>query len=54
MLPALEGVARRAGLDWEALGAALRREGRWHLGTYCATWRPGGKIYDQTSLWRLL
>jgi benzoyl-CoA 2,3-dioxygenase component A len=31
---ALRDVAAQAGLDWEALGAALKREGRLHLETY--------------------
>ena len=31
---ALHDVARQAGLDWEAVGAALKREGRLHLETY--------------------
>lgn len=31
---ALRDVAKQAGLDWEAIGAALRREGRLHLETY--------------------
>ncbi|MBC7444867.1 MAG: hypothetical protein H7273_05250 [Polaromonas sp.] len=34
VVPALEGVARKAGLDWDALRAALRCEGRLHLETY--------------------
>lgn len=31
---ALRDVAEQAGLDWETLGAALKREGRLHLETY--------------------
>jgi benzoyl-CoA 2,3-dioxygenase component A len=31
---ALREVASKAGLDWETLGAALKREGRLHLETY--------------------
>ena len=31
---ALRDVAMQAGLDWEAVGAALKREGRLHLETY--------------------
>ena len=31
---ALRDVAQQAGLDWAALGAALKREGRLHLETY--------------------
>ena len=31
---ALRDMARGAGLDWEALGAALKRDGRLHLETY--------------------
>jgi benzoyl-CoA 2,3-epoxidase subunit A len=31
---ALRDVAKQAGLDWEAIGAALKREGRLHLETY--------------------
>jgi len=31
---ALRDVAQQAGLDWETLGAALRRDGRLHLETY--------------------
>lgn len=31
---ALREIAAAAGLDWEAVGAALRREGRLHLETY--------------------
>jgi len=31
---ALHDVARQAGLDWETVGAALKREGRLHLETY--------------------
>ncbi|WP_119153631.1 benzoyl-CoA 2,3-epoxidase subunit BoxA [Caldimonas tepidiphila] len=31
---ALRDVAQQAGLDWETLGAALKREGRLHLETY--------------------
>ena len=27
-------VARQAGLDWEQVGAALKRDGRLHLETY--------------------
>ncbi|HET8748250.1 MAG TPA: benzoyl-CoA oxygenase, partial [Ramlibacter sp.] len=30
----LRDIATHAGLDWEAVGAALRREGRLHLETY--------------------
>ena len=31
---ALRDVAQQAGLDWEAVGAALKNEGRLHLETY--------------------
>jgi benzoyl-CoA 2,3-dioxygenase component A len=31
---ALRDVTQRAGLDWETLGGAMRREGRLHLETY--------------------
>ncbi len=31
---ALRDIARAAGLDWEATGAAMKREGRLHLETY--------------------
>lgn len=31
---ALRDVARQAGLDWEAVAASLKREGRLHLETY--------------------
>jgi benzoyl-CoA 2,3-epoxidase subunit A len=31
---ALRDIARGAGLDWDAVGAALKREGRLHLETY--------------------
>ena len=31
---ALRDVAQQAGLDWESVGAALKREGRLHLETY--------------------
>ena len=31
---ALRDIAQAAGLDWDALGAALRRQGRLHLETY--------------------
>jgi benzoyl-CoA 2,3-epoxidase subunit A len=31
---ALHDIARAAGLDWDAIGAGLRREGRLHLETY--------------------
>jgi len=31
---ALRDVAKQAGLDWESVGAALKREGRLHLETY--------------------
>ncbi|HPO18612.1 MAG TPA: benzoyl-CoA 2,3-epoxidase subunit BoxA [Rubrivivax sp.] len=31
---ALADIARGAGLDWDAIGAALKREGRLHLETY--------------------
>jgi benzoyl-CoA 2,3-dioxygenase component A len=31
---ALRDVATQAGLSWEQIGAALRREGRLHLETY--------------------
>ena len=31
---ALRDIATGAGLDWEAVGAALQREGRLHLETY--------------------
>jgi benzoyl-CoA 2,3-dioxygenase component A len=30
----LRDVARGAGLDWDTIGAALRREARLHLETY--------------------
>jgi benzoyl-CoA 2,3-dioxygenase component A len=31
---ALRDVAQQAGLDWEQVGARLKREGRLHLETY--------------------
>ncbi len=31
---ALRDVAREAGLDWDAVGASLKRDGRLHLETY--------------------
>jgi benzoyl-CoA 2,3-dioxygenase component A len=31
---ALQDVAQQAGLDWEVLGSALKKEGRLHLETY--------------------
>ncbi len=31
---ALRDVAKQAGLDWEAIGASLRRDGRLHIETY--------------------
>jgi benzoyl-CoA 2,3-dioxygenase component A len=31
---ALRDAAMQAGLSWEAIGAALKREGRLHLETY--------------------
>jgi benzoyl-CoA 2,3-epoxidase subunit A len=31
---ALRDVATQAGLDWDAIGAQLKREGRLHLETY--------------------
>ena len=31
---ALRDVAREGGLDWDAVGAALKRDGRLHLETY--------------------
>jgi benzoyl-CoA 2,3-dioxygenase component A len=31
---ALRDIAQQAGLNWETLGAALKREGRLHLETY--------------------
>jgi benzoyl-CoA 2,3-dioxygenase component A len=31
---ALRDVAAQAGLDWDTVGAALKREGRLHLETY--------------------
>lgn len=34
VLRALEDIAAKGGLDWQALGAALKREGRLHLETY--------------------
>ncbi len=34
VLLALREVAQQAGLEWEAVGAALKREGRLHLETY--------------------
>ena len=30
----LRDIATAAGLDWEAIGASLRRDGRLHLETY--------------------
>ena len=34
VVQALRDVAEQAGLEWAALGAALKREGRLHLETY--------------------
>ena len=31
---AIRDVAQQAGLNWETLGAALKKEGRLHLETY--------------------
>jgi benzoyl-CoA 2,3-dioxygenase component A len=31
---ALKDIAQGAGLGWESIGAALKREGRLHLETY--------------------
>ena len=31
---ALKDIAQQAGLDWESVGANLKREGRLHLETY--------------------
>jgi benzoyl-CoA 2,3-dioxygenase component A len=31
---ALRDIAQGAGLDWDTVGAALKREGRLHLETY--------------------
>jgi benzoyl-CoA 2,3-dioxygenase component A len=31
---ALRDIAAEAGIDWDTLGAALKREGRLHLETY--------------------
>ena len=31
---ALRDVASQAGLDWETVGASLKKEGRLHLETY--------------------
>jgi len=31
---ALRDIATAAGLDWDAVGGALKREGRLHLETY--------------------
>ena len=31
---ALRDIAQQAGLDWDTVGAALKREGRLHLETY--------------------
>jgi benzoyl-CoA 2,3-dioxygenase component A len=31
---ALHDVARNAGLNWDLIGAALKRDGRLHLETY--------------------
>jgi len=31
---ALRDVAQQAGLTWEAVGAAMKKEGRLHLETY--------------------
>jgi benzoyl-CoA 2,3-dioxygenase component A len=30
----LRDIARGAGLDWDTVGAAMKREGRLHLETY--------------------
>ena len=34
VLLALRDVAQQSGLNWDTLGAALKREGRLHLETY--------------------
>jgi benzoyl-CoA 2,3-dioxygenase component A len=34
VLLALRDVAEQAGLSWDSVGAALKREGRLHLETY--------------------
>jgi benzoyl-CoA 2,3-dioxygenase component A len=34
VLLALKDIAQQAGLDWDTVGAALKREGRLHLETY--------------------
>jgi sulfite reductase alpha subunit-like flavoprotein len=34
VVPALRGIATGAGLNWETVGAALKRDGRLHLETY--------------------
>jgi benzoyl-CoA 2,3-dioxygenase component A len=31
---ALRDIAQNAGLDWDTVGAALKKEGRLHLETY--------------------
>jgi benzoyl-CoA 2,3-dioxygenase component A len=31
---ALSEIARKAGLDWDAVGASLKAQGRLHLETY--------------------
>ena len=31
---ALSDIAKGAGLDWEAIGAAMKKQGRLHLETY--------------------
>ena len=31
---ALQEIARQAGLDWDAIGASLKKQGRLHLETY--------------------
>ena len=34
VLLALRDIAAQAGLDWDSIGAALKRDGRLHLETY--------------------
>jgi benzoyl-CoA 2,3-dioxygenase component A len=34
VLLALKDIAQQAGLDWNAIGSALKRDGRLHLETY--------------------
>jgi benzoyl-CoA 2,3-dioxygenase component A len=31
---ALHDIAQQAGLDWDAVGAAMKKQGRLHLETY--------------------